>query len=151
VCISDSRFQPELLASAKRNGKLPHDYEIPEPHRRNLPQALHARFSAKLRGVLPRYPLGTDYDDDEAALVPALHHLKAIGNHRRSLAGLIWSGLRTTHGSGPRARSFDGPMARMELTRPSGWRERLWRYLLLGALQTTETGQPQYTRGAPHD
>src|SRR6202000_1045468 len=38
--VADSRFQEELLAEAKRAGKLPADYAIPAAFRRNTPQAL---------------------------------------------------------------------------------------------------------------
>ncbi|HSC47631.1 MAG TPA: acetyl-CoA hydrolase/transferase C-terminal domain-containing protein, partial [Gammaproteobacteria bacterium] len=43
--VADSRFQPQLLAEAKRARKLPADYQIPEAYRDNTPQKLKAALA----------------------------------------------------------------------------------------------------------
>jgi acyl-CoA hydrolase len=40
--ITDSRFQEALLQQAKKAGKIPKDYQIPEEYRNNTPQKLAA-------------------------------------------------------------------------------------------------------------
>src|SRR5690606_23294122 len=52
--VTDSRYQPELLEKAKRAGKIPLDYEIPQRYRYNTPGKIQARL-AKYRksGLLP--------------------------------------------------------------------------------------------------
>lgn len=75
--ITDSRFQDDLMAQAKRAGKLPQDFEIDEPYRQNLPE----RISKWLRphtDVLPEFPFGSDFDGIERVLLPALAELKDI-------------------------------------------------------------------------
>ncbi|MDF1726490.1 MAG: acetyl-CoA hydrolase/transferase C-terminal domain-containing protein [Sulfitobacter sp.] len=72
--ITDSRFQKELLAKAKEAGKLPEDHEIPQAHRANLPGKVRDWIAAH-RDELPAFPLGTDFDEEERILLPALGKL----------------------------------------------------------------------------
>ncbi len=76
--ITDSRFQDELLAEAKKNGKIPEDYEIPEQYRNNTPQALAAKLAdAKAQGLFPDFPFGTIFTGEELFLAFAMKALKA--------------------------------------------------------------------------
>jgi hypothetical protein len=68
LAISDSRFQDELLARTKVNGKIDKDYQIPASQRL-------AEFRAK--GVLPDFHFGTDLDETELAIAKGLMKLKA--------------------------------------------------------------------------
>ncbi len=73
--ITDRRFQDDLMAQAKRAGKLPQDFEIAQAHRQNLPERL-SEWLRPHRGVLPDFPFGSDFDEIERVLLPALTALK---------------------------------------------------------------------------
>ena len=73
--VTDSRFQGELMDKAKTAGKLPRDYAIPEAHQRNLPQTV-AHWLQPHHARLPDFPFGTDFDEIERVLLPALKELK---------------------------------------------------------------------------
>ena len=75
--ITDSRFQDDLMAQAKRAGKLPQDFEIDEPYRQNLPERI-SRWLRPHADVLPEFPFGSDFDGIERVLLPALAELKDI-------------------------------------------------------------------------
>lgn len=73
LAITDSRFQDALMETAKRNGKLDPNYRIPDIHRQNTPQRV-ADQVAQLRaqGLMPAYPTGADFSEDEFRLLGAL-------------------------------------------------------------------------------
>ena len=63
--VTDSRFQDELLDGAKRAGKVPGDYQIPEAYRNNTPERLSAALKPfKAAGRFPAFPFGTDFTAD---------------------------------------------------------------------------------------
>ncbi len=84
--IADSRFQDELIGRAKKAGKLPKSYILPESARRNLPETVSAWLGPH-RGLLPTFPLGTDFNEIERKLLPVLARLKqeasSIGGYLR--------------------------------------------------------------------
>lgn len=90
--ISDSRFQDKLMAQAKSAGKLPDDYEIPKAHRQNYPKRVHA-WIEEHRRTLPAFPLGSDFDDIERVLLPALEELKMLSSTWRGKAQLLAASL----------------------------------------------------------
>ena len=118
--ITDSRFQEELLAEAKKNHKIPEDYEIPEQFRNNTPEKLAATLQEyKAEGLFPDFPFGTEFTDVELLIAYALKVMKAKA-------------------AGPEAAEFPKLMKelpteipenlvpfmeRMELTNPSGAEE----------------------------
>jgi acyl-CoA hydrolase len=130
IAIADRRFQGGLAARAKAAGKLPRDWRVPEHALGNTEEQLAARLAplAK-RGLLPMFPLGTDFDQDEQRLVRALLWLEknAAGwRNRLALAGALL---------GARQRQEDAPaLARMGLANPRGLQERLLRRALSLAL-----------------
>ncbi|MEY8843196.1 acetyl-CoA hydrolase/transferase C-terminal domain-containing protein, partial [Cribrihabitans sp. XS_ASV171] len=71
VAIADSRFQPGLIATAQKAGKLPRDFALPEAARNNRPQTV-SRWLDPHRDHLPGFPLGTDFDELEQQILPAL-------------------------------------------------------------------------------
>ncbi|WP_286174246.1 acetyl-CoA hydrolase/transferase C-terminal domain-containing protein [Rhodobacter sp. NTK016B] len=129
--VADSRFQPDLVAQAKKAGKLPDDFTLPEDWTRNTPEALAAWLGPK---ALPDFPFGTDFTPVEQRLLPALDRLSQAQASRRVLAGLVWDGLRADHK--PHAEALE----RMGLDRPAGTQERLERWALLGALKRAAGG-----------
>jgi acyl-CoA hydrolase len=129
LCVADSRFQPELMRAAKDAGKLARDYEIPAAHRDNTPERIvRALAPLRERGFLPPFPFGTDFDETEQHLIPALELLKSASP--MVLAGLAAKGLFAP-GSDPAA------LARMGLDAPRTLTDRLYRILLRAALERT--------------
>jgi len=130
--VADSRFQDELLASARAAGKIRADYRLPEACRDNSPSRLaRALADHRAAGYFSEYPFGTDLTSEEAALARALRFLE-------SATGSTWDRLVTI----ARALSRGGPVARhapalerMGLARPRGPSERLQRQLLAFALE----------------
>jgi hypothetical protein len=136
--IADSRFQDHLLADAKRAGKIERSYVIPERWRENLPVRIEREFGAAMGdGVLPPFPFGTDFTEDEITLGKALKWLEERTDTRWrtvSTASLaLLSRFDTNEASTIRL------LGRMSLDLPKNLRERLYRRLLSFALAKTQT------------
>ena len=129
LCVADSRFQDDLMRQAKAAGKLPQAYEIPPAHRANTPERI-ARALAPLheKGLLPEFPFGTDFTTTEQRLIPALQKLQRASASPAALLSLLWRGWSATGSDDPNC------LARMGLDAPATMRERVWRWLLCGAL-----------------
>jgi acyl-CoA hydrolase len=130
LAIADARFQPELAAAAKRAGKLEAEFVLPgvENLPRRLEQAL-APFCAE--GVFPEYPFGTDLTPVEQRLARGLRRLKTWSGSKPLLALRAAQGLFAT----PADDAQQEALARLGLARPRGVQERLYRALVLRALQ----------------
>jgi acyl-CoA hydrolase len=129
LCVTDSRFQDGLMNEAKVAGKLPQAYEIPPACRANTPERI-ARALTPLRekGLLPEFPFGTDFTETEQRLIPALQRLQQASANPVALLSLLWRGVSASG-------SDDADcLARMGLNAPATMRERLYRWLLRGAL-----------------
>ena len=125
IAIADRRFQDDLVARAKAAGKLPRDWRVPEPARGNTEARLAERLAPlSKRGLLPLFPLGTDFDADEQRLVAALLWLK------KNFSPLRMFGAR------PRPQDLSA-LARMGLAQPRGLRERLLRRVVVVGLRRT--------------
>ena len=126
--IADSRFQPELLRSAKAAGKLPLRYEVPTEYRNNTAERIAAALKPlQERGMLPLFPLGTDFTSVEQRLVPALTRMADASQSMGELAALALRGIF-------RRRQDPEAFARLGLGRPGSLADRLYRVLLQGAL-----------------
>ena len=78
IKITDSRFQRQLVKKAKKHGKLPADYEIPEEYRNNYPERIDAFIkSYQAQGQFKLFPFGTDVMPEEAVLAGSLKGLVA--------------------------------------------------------------------------
>jgi len=133
IGIADARFQEGLVERVKASGKLPRDWRIPDASRANLPEALMARLrSLGARGLLPMFPLGTDFDGDEQRLVPALQWLKTNIATWRGRATLT-AGLATTSP----VEVDESALMRMGLARGGGPAQRIQRRLVALALRRT--------------
>jgi acyl-CoA hydrolase len=130
IAIADRRFQGGLAARAKAAGKLPRDWRVPEAALGNTEERLTARLAPlAASGLLPVFPLGTDFDADEQRLVPALLWLQKNSSgwrNRLALAGALI-------GARPQPRDAQA-LARMGLAKPRGIRERLMRRVMALAL-----------------
>lgn len=91
--ITDSRFQDDLMARAKAAGKLPKHHAIAKAHRRNLPGTV-ARWLRPHRAALPDFPFGTDFDEIERVLLPALKELKELSPTLSGKARLLAASVR---------------------------------------------------------
>ncbi|EDY86669.1 acetyl-CoA hydrolase/transferase family protein [gamma proteobacterium HTCC5015] len=128
--VADSRFQPELLAAAKKAHKLPQDYEIPAAFRNNTPDALREHLKGLEREVLfPEFPLGTDFDDTELQLLPALKKLKALSTSKGAMAKALVRALPQKPSESHRAA-----LERMGLWQPQGIKETVVQRLLASLL-----------------
>jgi hypothetical protein len=130
--VTDSRFQMELLRQAQRAGKLAADYQIPDRHRSNTPQAVELLFRLpRARGLFSEFPFGTDLTQEEILLGKALKRLQA--KTRTS-----WSKIRAVVRA---SVSRDTPanirphLTRMGLDQPQTRTEWLWQRLIVRELR----------------
>ncbi|RDZ26973.1 acetyl-CoA hydrolase/transferase C-terminal domain-containing protein [Lysobacter silvisoli] len=136
--IADARFQGELLDTARRERKIRADAALPAAAAANTPRRLQNAF-APLRGegLLPDYPLGSDFTPVEQRLVRALGWLKAATAGRGGK-------LKTVARALVQGRSEDQEaLQRMDLAAPAGWGARLEARLLALALRETRLPSPQ--------
>ncbi len=134
LTVADSRFQPELLRQARDAGKIARDHEIPAAFRDNTPERIERALKpVRDRGLLPIFPLGTDFTPVEQRLIPALQRLKAAAASPLALAGLMLRGFRAR-----RSADADACVDRMGFTGAADVRTRLSALALRGALDATE-------------
>ncbi|MCB1553437.1 MAG: acetyl-CoA hydrolase [Xanthomonadales bacterium] len=129
LSICDARFEGALRAGMVRAGKLAEG--MPAHAARNLPERIReilAPFRAS--GLLPDYPLGSDFTACEQRLVRALGWLKNAAAQGKP--ALIGRALLQGHSDD------DEAMARMGLQQPRGWREKLTAKLVTLALRETQ-------------
>jgi len=132
--IADSRFQDELMQTAKANGKLEADYQIPEAFRNNFPERLQKIYQqARKQNLFPDFPLGSDFDELEQDIIQALTWLKA---HVKP-SGFLELARRLVV-SEEQEKAFAAHLKRMDLDKVSHFRERLYRQLVLAALSATQ-------------
>ncbi|MBV1775664.1 acetyl-CoA hydrolase [Burkholderiaceae bacterium DAT-1] len=125
--IADSRFQPELMAAAKQNGKLEHDWHLPDAWRHNTPEGLKERLEGiDTREIFPAFPFGTDFTADELAMIGVLQKLKHAGEHPLELVRLALKGLFSEREAPP------GWLARLGLDEAHGLKQLVMRKLFLG-------------------
>ncbi|KFN43591.1 acetyl-CoA hydrolase/transferase C-terminal domain-containing protein [Arenimonas oryziterrae] len=130
--IADARFQAEIARAARSEGKIADDYVLPPALARNTATELR-RLLAPFRrsGLLPDYPLGSDFTPVEERLVKALGWLKSAtatpGGKWRTVFDAI-----STRGD----RDVEA-MQRMALAEPKGFSEWLEARLVALALRRT--------------
>jgi len=131
INVADSRFQGELLQKAKLAKKLPRDYKIPDIHCNNNPERIRSSLtSAQKSGLLPAFPLGSGMTPVEEYLAEGLSRLAPQAGHFGATASLALKGLRQ-----PVTQENRAALERMQLDRPKGIKERLYRALLLAVLK----------------
>lgn len=138
LAIADSRFQPDLLRQAKDAGKIHPNYEMPPQHRNNTPASLAQELEPlRQRGLLPLFPLGSDFTPTEQRLVPALASLNEAARRWRSLLRLLRLFMEGCFSS--RSDEHVSALTRLGLNLPGGFRDRLYRLLVIGALNRTKS------------
>lgn len=140
LAITDARFIDGLVAEARSAGKLPAAFQVPGAWRRNTPERLRDTLRPfHAEGLLPAFPLGSDFTAVEERLLPALAWIAEHADRWRGRAIL----LRAMLAPGPAVAGEDEALQRMQLDRVSGPGERLQRGLLRAALrQVARTAQP---------
>jgi len=128
VGVMDARFQDTFVAAAKRAGKLPPDFRIPESRRHNTPDALRERLAPwRERGLFEELPFGSDMTPEENLLAKALKRLQANLATRRTRTAV--SALFA-----PTPARVEPYLTRMSLDRPRSLKERFARKLVTKAL-----------------
>lgn len=133
LAIADSRFQEPLAEEAKRAGKLPNSYRVPEAHRNNLPEAVAARLRPYLAdGTLPALPFGCDILPEELELAGRLRKLDALTRD--------WAGRRKlvrslVNPADDERQDVHWALQHMGLTEPHTAKERLLARLVRAAMQ----------------
>lgn len=131
LCVTDARFQEELLDDAKKAGKIERDFTLPRSWSRNLPECIsEALAPARASGILPDFPFGSDFTAVEERLIPALQILQHASASRLALARLALAGV---FGAAP-DKADEAGLARMGLSQPQGLAERTYRAVLKAAL-----------------
>ena len=143
IKVADSRFQPGLLADAKRAGKLDDAYRIPDRYCHNLPESYAGKLDAyRKEGLFPRYPFGTELTEEEITLAAALRRIKAkVESTPGALEAILEAAIEGT---------LDEDVApylkRMDLQHPETLRERLYQRLIAAelhhVLREQATGSP---------
>ncbi|RLT98065.1 acetyl-CoA hydrolase/transferase C-terminal domain-containing protein [Ketobacter sp.] len=130
--IADSRFQPELLAKAKQAGKMPKDYQIPEPFRHNRPETLEAALAPyRAKGMFPAFPCGTDFTTEELVVARCLKAMKAKTEHKSTLVKALLKALKN-----PEAPAEYLPyLERVQLDKPNNLEDRIARVLMMDELK----------------
>ena len=72
ICIADSRFQNKLIETAIKYKKLDSHWVVPKAFRHNTPASLDNQS----KHLLPEYPFGSDFTQDELIIIKALKFLK---------------------------------------------------------------------------
>jgi acyl-CoA hydrolase len=130
--LCEARFVPHLQHKAQTAGKLSRDFSAPAAWASN-----NSDFLAKLlrpyrqMGLLPDYPLGSDFTPAEQRLVKALGWLKSA---TAKLSGKIATVLAA---NSHRDSGDLEALQRMGLDAPKDWRERLDARLVSLALSKT--------------
>jgi acyl-CoA hydrolase len=132
LCVADSRFQAQLMADAKRHGKLRAGYQIPVLYRSNQPEMYRKPLSAlRARGLFAAYPFGTDLTPEEQQLGRALRRVKEATETRGGLLRLVGRALH----KGGLGADVAPLLARMQLDAPRTAQERVYQRLVAAALR----------------
>lgn len=129
--ITDSRFQPDLLEKAKRAGKIPQDYQIPDYYRHNTPERVQTWVDKyKKQGLFPDFPLGTDFTEEEIVLGRVLKVLKA----RLATKGDLMKTIIRAMTVGPAPETAKHYLARLKLDQPASQKEKMIQKLIVSEL-----------------
>lgn len=129
LAITDARFIDGLVEEAIAAKKLAKGFTVPPAWRENTPAAID-RALRPHAGHLPPYPFGTELDDIEQDLAPALEHLQ---DHTATLPQRI-AYIAGALSSAPSAKAYAPHLARLGLEKTKGLQEFLWKRLVLKSL-----------------
>ena len=128
LAICDARFQADLIAKAKSAGKLAGDFVPPAHWQRNTQAHLREALQTfTQQGSYPRYPFGSDFDDQELAILPALARLKTATHSKLGQFGAL---LGAVFSAVPGA-AHQAKLARLGLAAPKTFQEKLLARMLV--------------------
>lgn len=131
LAITDAEFQEALLHTAKKSGKIEPAFRLAAEARNSPDYIASALEPACDAGYCETFPFGTDLTDVERLLVPALSFLRHNTASARAMIGAIASAFAAKIEAGRDAEALE----RMGLSAPASIRERIYRRLLLWALE----------------
>ncbi len=132
IKITDSRFQQELVNRAKKHGKLPTEYQIPEEYKNNFPERIETFIkSYQPQGHFQQFPFGTDVTREEAVLAGSLKGLKAYKDSRpvTTVLKLITEFFK------PVPEKASPYLKRMDLEKPANFSQRFQQKTVIVALR----------------
>lgn len=132
IKIADSRFQDELIDKAKKAGKLPADYVLPEEYRNNTPEKISGFLQPyQAKGYFKLFPFGTDIMDDEVVIGGSLKAFKAKAQDDKIfvIKGLISEMFQAVP---EKAIPY---LKRMQLDKTSSFKEKIMQKVVLLALK----------------
>lgn len=132
INIADSRFQQQLLKQAKKTGKLPADYRIPEQYRHNLPAKIEAFIKPyQAHGHFQLFPFGTEILPEEVVLGSSLKMLNSFKSESpvAMARGLFAEMLK------PVPEKAAPYLKRMDLEKPGNLNEKIMRKAVILALR----------------
>lgn len=131
ICIADSRFQQQLLDTAKAKGKVPADYEIPEAFRNNTPDRLEKILVPhRQNGLFQAFPFGTDFTDEEIIIGKALKGFKSRANKKVALGRDLIKKMMA-----PVPEAARPYLKRLDLDAPKTMKEKVMQKVVLLALE----------------
>ena len=132
VKIADSRFQEDLIQTAKNAGKLPKDYRLPDFFKKNTPQRLADDLAPyKEQGLFVQYPFGTDLTEEELILGQALNELKSMMTDSLGSKAAKLGKAMTILSIPKAAKPY---LQRLQLEKPSSARDIMMQKMVLHAL-----------------
>ncbi|QBQ55621.1 acetyl-CoA hydrolase/transferase C-terminal domain-containing protein [Nitrosococcus wardiae] len=129
--IADSRFQEALLKEAKKAGKIPKGYQIPDGFKDNYPERLEKHFHVyKAQGFVPELPFGTEFTPEEMVLMRVFELLQTmVAKKRFAIPNRHQLKMMTST-----PESATAYLKRLQLDNPTTLKEKLMQKLVLYGL-----------------
>ena len=125
--VTDSRFQQELLDTAKKNGKISSDYTISATFRQNRVDEISSKLAKyKEKGLFNAFPFGTDLTEEEIFIGRALKILKKKKQNTPLMLATIVKALLIPIDQKP----YQKYLQRMQLEKANNLEEKLYQKLL---------------------
>lgn len=135
LAITDSRFQPALLAQAKLARKIDADYKILAEYLNNTREHIEECLRpARQKGILPKFPFGSDFTATEQRLMSALEILKIKSASKKDMAGLLVKGIMAK----PPITAHQEALARMGFDKAKTAKDYFYQKILHAALLETD-------------
>ncbi|MEK2690204.1 acetyl-CoA hydrolase/transferase C-terminal domain-containing protein [Bdellovibrio sp. GT3] len=128
LMITDSQFQDELLETARKNGKVDPQWNIPEMARANTPHKIREFLKEQApEFVFKKFPFGSDFTAAEEKLQAALLNLK--DKTRLQLIKTLALGFFA------QKSAYINELERMKLLSPQSFSEFIYQRILVGSLK----------------
>lgn len=130
IQIADSRFQSQLMAQAKKAGKLSYSYKVPPRFKNNYPWKYQMLITQEQeKGFFSPFPFGTEFTDQEIRIGKALKFLNKLKSDKANfiifLIGALFKKKEST--------KYNDLLERMSLKENKTFKEKMMRKILLNA------------------